>query len=361
MDKRQLEDTIIEIIKTIYDPEIPVDIYELGLIYNIDIKSKQYAQATTYLKKIIKLTPQAIEPRQKWAELAGQQSNYSLSLTLWKWIYKVSNDPKHLQKVIQVAQLDLNKKGLTTLRQIARQQELPVQAVYDVFFHLVNLEKKNIAEQFLSQYLTSYHSKRELSETLAKWYSGEKRYAEALQVWNKIETQFGHNITSSLNRFELLWVLKHKQQAYQLWLENKKIWDQQTNPQQLSIMAEVAWQYKQTRVALSYYNQLLQQGYKRSLKEYELQYMRIAILNKKLGRPKIALAMYRKGFIKTRRSALLINGLQLSFDQRDMKNFTRLTSLARRYKQQFRSKSRYWLLQAAYAQRNKNYHTALNY
>ena len=37
MDKRQLEDTVIEIIKTIYDPEIPVDIFELGLIYNIDI------------------------------------------------------------------------------------------------------------------------------------------------------------------------------------------------------------------------------------------------------------------------------------------------------------------------------------
>ena len=37
MDKRQLEDTVIEIIKTIYDPEIPVDVYELGLIYNIEI------------------------------------------------------------------------------------------------------------------------------------------------------------------------------------------------------------------------------------------------------------------------------------------------------------------------------------
>lgn len=33
-----MKDRIIESIKTVYDPEIPVDIYELGLIYDIDIK-----------------------------------------------------------------------------------------------------------------------------------------------------------------------------------------------------------------------------------------------------------------------------------------------------------------------------------
>ena len=37
MDKKVLENTVIEVIKTIYDPEIPVDIYELGLIYDIKI------------------------------------------------------------------------------------------------------------------------------------------------------------------------------------------------------------------------------------------------------------------------------------------------------------------------------------
>lgn len=38
MDKATVEQKIIEAIKTVYDPEIPVDIYELGLIYNIDIQ-----------------------------------------------------------------------------------------------------------------------------------------------------------------------------------------------------------------------------------------------------------------------------------------------------------------------------------
>ena len=33
----ELEDTIVTVLKTIYDPEIPVDIYELGLIYEVKI------------------------------------------------------------------------------------------------------------------------------------------------------------------------------------------------------------------------------------------------------------------------------------------------------------------------------------
>jgi len=33
----RLTDDLIAAIKTVYDPEIPVDIYELGLIYKIDV------------------------------------------------------------------------------------------------------------------------------------------------------------------------------------------------------------------------------------------------------------------------------------------------------------------------------------
>ena len=32
------EDEVIDVLKTCYDPEIPVDIYSLGLVYNIDVK-----------------------------------------------------------------------------------------------------------------------------------------------------------------------------------------------------------------------------------------------------------------------------------------------------------------------------------
>jgi FeS assembly SUF system protein len=37
INKQELEEEIILVLKTIYDPEIPVDIFELGLIYEIEI------------------------------------------------------------------------------------------------------------------------------------------------------------------------------------------------------------------------------------------------------------------------------------------------------------------------------------
>ena len=40
----ELKDKIIEEIKKIYDPEIPVNIYELGLIYDIKVEDKNTAK-----------------------------------------------------------------------------------------------------------------------------------------------------------------------------------------------------------------------------------------------------------------------------------------------------------------------------
>ena len=37
VNKQELEEKIIQTLKTCYDPEIPVDIFELGLIYEIRI------------------------------------------------------------------------------------------------------------------------------------------------------------------------------------------------------------------------------------------------------------------------------------------------------------------------------------
>lgn len=37
-EKTQIEERIVDVLKTVYDPEIPVDIYNLGMIYKIDVK-----------------------------------------------------------------------------------------------------------------------------------------------------------------------------------------------------------------------------------------------------------------------------------------------------------------------------------
>lgn len=37
-----LTDGIVAALKTVYDPEIPVDVYELGLIYKIDIDDNRF-------------------------------------------------------------------------------------------------------------------------------------------------------------------------------------------------------------------------------------------------------------------------------------------------------------------------------
>ena len=37
MDTEMLKQKIIEMLQTVYDPEIPVNIYEMGLIYEVEI------------------------------------------------------------------------------------------------------------------------------------------------------------------------------------------------------------------------------------------------------------------------------------------------------------------------------------
>ena len=36
-EKTQIEEKIVDVLKTVYDPEIPVNIYDLGMIYKIDV------------------------------------------------------------------------------------------------------------------------------------------------------------------------------------------------------------------------------------------------------------------------------------------------------------------------------------
>ena len=37
-EKTMIEERIVDVLKTVYDPEIPVNIYDLGMIYKIDVQ-----------------------------------------------------------------------------------------------------------------------------------------------------------------------------------------------------------------------------------------------------------------------------------------------------------------------------------
>ena len=80
--KKQLEESIIQAMKTVCDPEIPVDIYELGLIY--EIKINEDFEATIYMTLTSPSCPVAeslpLEVEQKVAGVEGIKSA-SIELT----------------------------------------------------------------------------------------------------------------------------------------------------------------------------------------------------------------------------------------------------------------------------------------
>ena len=41
-EKTRIEERIVDVLKTVYDPEIPVNIWDLGMIYKIDVKEDGY-------------------------------------------------------------------------------------------------------------------------------------------------------------------------------------------------------------------------------------------------------------------------------------------------------------------------------
>lgn len=43
-EKTTIEERIVDILKTVYDPEIPVDIWNLGMIYRIDVEDSRHVE-----------------------------------------------------------------------------------------------------------------------------------------------------------------------------------------------------------------------------------------------------------------------------------------------------------------------------
>jgi len=76
IDPKELGETVVKVLKTIYDPEIPVDIYELGLIYDVflneDNDVKILMTLTTPNCPVAESLPQ--EVKDKVASIEGVKS-----------------------------------------------------------------------------------------------------------------------------------------------------------------------------------------------------------------------------------------------------------------------------------------------
>jgi FeS assembly SUF system protein len=72
-----LESTIVDVLKSIHDPEIPVDIYELGLIYEVKIDKQKNVEIDMTLTSpncpVAESMPKEVED--KIAEITGVESS----------------------------------------------------------------------------------------------------------------------------------------------------------------------------------------------------------------------------------------------------------------------------------------------
>ncbi|HSJ12428.1 MAG TPA: SUF system Fe-S cluster assembly protein [Gillisia sp.] len=73
INTEELGDKIVRVLKTIYDPEIPVDIYELGLIYDVLVNTDQDVKIlmtlTTPNCPVAESLPREVEERVKSLDL----------------------------------------------------------------------------------------------------------------------------------------------------------------------------------------------------------------------------------------------------------------------------------------------------
>ncbi|WP_081210338.1 iron-sulfur cluster assembly protein [Salegentibacter sediminis] len=69
IDTQELGEKIVKVLKTIYDPEIPVDIYELGLIYDVMVNTESEVKIlmtlTTPNCPVAESLPMEVEERVK--------------------------------------------------------------------------------------------------------------------------------------------------------------------------------------------------------------------------------------------------------------------------------------------------------
>ena len=75
IDNQELGEKIVRVLKTVYDPEIPVDIYELGLIYDVFVNEDREVKILMTLTSpncpVAETLPVEVEERVKSLDLVA--------------------------------------------------------------------------------------------------------------------------------------------------------------------------------------------------------------------------------------------------------------------------------------------------
>jgi FeS assembly SUF system protein len=101
LSAEEIKTGIVQTIKTVYDPEIPVDIYELGLIYQVEVDDDGEASIvmtlTSPMCPVAEILPQEVE-----AKVRAVEGVSSVKLDL------VWDPPWSMEIMSEAARLELN-------------------------------------------------------------------------------------------------------------------------------------------------------------------------------------------------------------------------------------------------------------
>ncbi len=100
IDPKVVEEAVVEALKTVYDPEIPVNIYELGLIYGVEVSEEGRAEIRMTLTA--PACPVAGALVEEVAEKAGRVEGVSTSHVELVW-----DPPWTPERMSEAAKLEL--------------------------------------------------------------------------------------------------------------------------------------------------------------------------------------------------------------------------------------------------------------
>ena len=97
IQKTVLEGEVVEAIRTVYDPEIPVNVYDLGLIYDVQVGDDRHVDIKMTLTSpacpVAEILPVQVE--EKVAELNGVAS--AKVELVWEPPFTIDRIPEHIR------------------------------------------------------------------------------------------------------------------------------------------------------------------------------------------------------------------------------------------------------------------------